>query len=121
MYCSGGDLYCKPILDCIERDCSYFAHRVYGTHVLFENSSFSVKFYDFLLSHGRSPANTIIVDSHVATFALNVRCGVPAAQFADPAAKSDDELVRLARYLDTLSECENISETIMSTVNSTLV
>lgn len=86
--------------------------------MVFENSSFSVKLYDFLFSpDGRAPENTVVVEAFVATFSLCARCGVPVAPF-DEGDAAEDELIRLARFLEGLAECGNIAEEIGGRVNA---
>ncbi len=119
VYSSGSDICCQPILDYIEQTRKYFDRRVYGNLVVFENACFSVKLYDFLLSGSRDYSNTVVVEACAATFALCARSGVPITPFKpvynDP-QDEDDELVLLARYLDTLSSCEDVGKEISQQV-----
>ena len=108
VYCNGSAIYCNRILDYIERNKKYFAHRLYNTHVLFENSSFSVKYYDFLFHPTRTTENTVIVETHVATYLLNLYSGIPVAPYKGD-NPDDVELARLAKYLTSLAKCEDIS------------
>ncbi len=119
VFCNGSPLYCKPILDFLEKDRTYFAHRIYDSHVLFENPSYAVKYYDFLISKDRSLDNLVAVEAHVQTFALLMACGVPIEPFGSM-KKEDEELVKLGKYLDELADVESINMKIKDTVNSTL-
>ena len=120
VYCNGSSLYCKPVLDYIERDNTYFAHRLYQTHILFENSSYAVKLYDFIFSEGRNEDNTVIVEANVATYLLNMHSGVPISPF-DPSKTNDMEFIRIAKYLDKLATCPSITKEIQSCLNSVLL
>ena len=111
VFCNGSDLYCKPVLDYIEKERLYFAHRAYGSYVLFENPTFSVKYYDFLMCDGRDSNNSVIVDSHVGTFCLRIANGVPVLPYSDT-EKGDEELIGLAKCLDELAISANISAAI---------
>lgn len=101
VFCNGSPLYCSSALDYIERHQKYFAHRLYNDHVMFENSAFSVKYYDFLFDDHRTLQSTVIVETHVATYSLLMNSGVPIAAY-NPGNLMDKELVRLAGFLDRL-------------------
>ncbi len=105
VYCSGSELYCSAILDCIEASRSYFAYRIYNDHVLHENTSYAVKDYDFLLTAGRTEDNIIIIEYDVAAFCLNIWNGVVVEKFTpddEIRLGNTKELVELARYLQDL-------------------
>lgn len=106
VFCSGSELYCSPVLDAIEAKRKYFAYRLYGSHVLFENQKFSVKYYDFLMAGSRSVQDTIIVDCDVGTYCLNLSNGVPVSPFV---TGSDFELVHLAKYLEGMRDAKDVS------------
>lgn len=114
VFCKGSELYCKPVLDFLESKAEYFSQRLYGNYVLFENQNFSVKYYDFLLTHGRTLANTIIVDCGVEPYCLNLCNGVPILSFTD---EHDIELIHVAKYLDEQSNVKNIGETLRESLN----
>lgn len=114
IFCKGSELYCKPVLDFLELKTRYFAHRLYSNYVLFDNQNFSVKYYDFLLTHGRTPANTLILDCGVETYSLCLHSGVPVLPYTD---EHDIELVHVAKYLDELSKVGNIEETLRNSLN----
>ena len=113
VFCKGSELYCKPVLDTLESSCKYFAHRLYDNYVLFENQNFSVKYYDFLLKYDRTPKNTIIIDSNVDAYCLNLSNGIPICPFDEG---YDDELIRLARYLENIEKESNINQFIKKTL-----
>lgn len=113
IFCAGSPAYCEPVLDAVERDKKYFAHRIYSEHVLFQNANFPVKYYDFLFSCGRSKDDTIIVESDVATYCLNMFNGVPICPYKNVRTDVyDTELAYLARCLDELRKASSVSETI---------
>ncbi len=114
VFCKGLPMYCAPVLDALESEKRYFAHRVYGNHTLFENQQFSVKYYDFLISAPRTVKNTIVVDSHVGAYCLNLANGLPATPFTGAAL--DSELVRLAKFLEGLQKADDVSQVIGSTL-----
>lgn len=120
VFCNGSQYCCDQVINEIEGCSRYFAHRLYNSHVLFENPLFSVKDYEFLLKEPRTTNNTVIVDSSVATYSLMQFLGIPVTKF-NPELKDDDELVRLACYLDYLAGCSNIKSIINSNVQAALV
>ena len=91
----------------------YFSHRLYGNYVLFDNQYSSVKYYDFLLTYGRTKENTIIVDSGVNTYCLNLYNGIPTSPFIN---EHDVELISLAKYLEEIKEVPNVEKHIRSTI-----
>ena len=113
VFCKGCELYCSPVLDAIEHNTKYFAHRVYGDHALFENPKFSVKYYDFLLTDGRSVDSTIIVDSNVGAYCLRLYNGLPIRPYLRP---DDTELIHLAKYLEEVRGARSVPEIIGSCV-----
>ena len=113
VFCKGSELYCKPVLDSLEAKTNYFTHRLYGNHVLFDNQTFSVKYYDFLFTHGRTNDNTIIVESEVESYCLNLFNGIPISSFNE---KSDTELISLAKYLEDINKSPSIEKTIIASI-----
>ncbi|MDR3547020.1 MAG: HAD family hydrolase [Candidatus Pacebacteria bacterium] len=107
VFCNGSTIYCSHVLDFIERQRRYFAHRLYNNHVLLENSTFSVKFYDVLLNEQRTLHNTVIVESQVATYSLLIYSGVPMLPYK-AAEAGDRELVRLASFLDQMLKVDSV-------------
>ena len=120
VFCNGGSIYCSGILDRIESQKKYFAYRLDNTHVVFENTNFSVKFYDVLFGAKRTINNTVIVDSNVGSYSLNLFSGIPMLPYKtyDP---TDKELIHLANYLDTLAKCDSIQCTIKEKVQQTIM
>ena len=113
VFCKGSELCYKPILDYLEANMKYFSHRLYGNYVLFDNQYSSVKYYDFLLTYGRTKENTIIVDSGVNTYCLNLYNGIPTSSFIN---QHDVELISLAKYLEEIKEVANVEKHIRSTI-----
>lgn len=120
IYCKGSEVCCSPVIDHIEEDTKYFSYRVYNNYVLFENPRYSVKYYDFLFSEGRSNNNTIIIDSDIGEFCLNIFNGIPIKPFDPAAKKADHQLPFLGKYLmkikDVSSVCEKIGMTVKKAV-----
>ena len=114
IFCEGLEIYCAPVLDALEKGKKYFAHRIYGDHLLFENQHASVKYYNFLLGYGRSNKNAIIVDCDVAKYCLNMENGIPVTPMKDDG--KDVELVYLAKYLEGIRRSVNIAEEIGKTI-----
>lgn len=119
VFCNGSPICCDQVIDEIEYSKQYFSKRLYDNEVIFENPSFNVKNYTFLISNGRSIENTIIVDACVETFSLHQFSGVPITKYSkvDP---NDTELVKLAKYLDLLTSCNDIHFTIKTLVETAL-
>ncbi len=120
VFCNGSPLYCSPVLDFIERKKKYFAYRLYNNHVLFENATFSVKYYDFLLSEPRTIHNTVIVESHVGTYSLLINSGVPVTPY-NSASGTDQELVLLAGFLERILFEDSIYEYISGKLQSIML
>jgi len=114
IFCNGSEIYCKPVIDALEKNRKYFAHKLYGDFTLFQNIQFSVKFYEILLSgYTRSLKDLIIVDCHVGTFSLNMFNGIPISPYiCTKISDKDNELPLLALYLDTLVSNKNINTEI---------
>ena len=119
VYCAGSQLYCSHVLDYIERDKQYFAHRLYNTHVLFESAQYSIKYYDFLLSKPRSRDNTVIVETAVSTYSLLLYNGLPIEPFTTY-LPDQDQLMWLASYLDQLARLPSVYEEINAIVQDAL-
>ena len=117
VFCSGSSLYCKPVLNYIEEEKKIFSHRLYNSHVLFDNSSFAVKYYDFLLSEGRTVDNLVIVEVNPASYSLIMCSGIPIAPYK-VSQTNDQELARLANYLEFLASSSSIHQTISASVQS---
>ena len=120
VFCSGSAIYAKPILDFIEIDKQYFSHRIYGTHLLFENPAYPIKFFEFLFGNGRSYDNTVLVEAHVQTFSLWVACGVPIKPFVG-ADEADNELIKLSKYLNKLITVKSIHKEIKSLISTSMM
>ena len=120
VYCRGSEIYCESVLDDIEQHKKYFAHRIYNNHVLFENTHYSIKDYDFLFYNGRTNDNTIIVENNVATFCMKIFNGVVIKQFSVASSSQDNELIFLVKYLEELhalpSVCKCIGDTIRKAI-----
>jgi len=119
IFSNGSEVYIKQILDYIEKDKAYFAHRIYGTHIISENPLYCVKYYDFLFTRERTMNNTVIIEPHVQTFSLVMTCGVPIEAFV-LGNNYDSELAKIAKFLDILSIETSISNKIKGCVNSAL-
>ena len=115
VFCTGSELYCSPILDEIESQKKFFAHRIYGNAVLFSNPNFPIKYYDFLLTGGRNKENTVIVENNVGSYLLNMLNGIPIDKFSN---NMDGELVKLAKYLKDLNKFDNISDIIIESLRT---
>ena len=104
VYCSGTESCCSGVLDAIETTRKYFSYRIYNDHVLFENSSYSIKDYDFLFGSDRTKDNTIIVEHSIASFCLKMGNGVLIQRFQpDQDSCNENELAELAKCLEELS------------------
>lgn len=103
-------------MDAIEEGKTYFAHRIYN-HALFENLGFIVKYYDFLLTEDRTTDNIIIAETSVATYSLMINSGIPITPY-DISMEKDNELVRLAKYLDNLTGSNSIQQVISETLKA---
>ena len=77
--------------------------------VLFENQNFSVKYYDFLLTHGRTLGNTVVLDCGVESYCLCLHNGIPVLSFEN---EHDIELTHIAKYLDDISKSKNIKKAL---------
>ncbi len=121
VYCSGTELSCAGILDCLEQRRKYFAHRVYNEHVLLENASYAIKNYDFLLSGGRNADNTIVVENTVAAYCLNLFNGVPVQRFDAHTSPTNPELVCLARYLEELNKKSSVCKHIEGEMRTCMI
>ena len=119
VFCNGSSAYCKPILDYIEKENKYFAHRIYSEHVLFDNSLYSVKFYDYLLTDGRTDDNTVIAEVNAATYIMKMKIGIPVTP-RNALMQNDIELIYLAKYLDKLANCSSIVQEISASLNTAL-
>ena len=108
VFCNGCELYCSPVLDAIEHNHKFFAHRIYGDHALFENQEYSVKYYSFLFASGRNSNNTIIVDSRVGIYSLKLLNGAPILPFT---GEGDHELISLTKFLEDLRSVKSVHET----------
>lgn len=116
VFCSGSSLYCDIVLDYIESSSKYFAHRVYNTYVMFEHDNHSVKYYKFLLSPERTPANTLIADISAEVFALELNSGITTSPYREMNL-ADRELLVLANTIDKTIETGNVSLTIEELLN----
>ena len=118
VYCSGSELYCSAIIDCLERSRKYFSHRLYNDNLLRENSSYLVKNYEFLFGHGRTDDNVIIVDHSVASFCMRVTNGIPIQEFTFSLPPKNPELICLAKYLVDESRQKSIRKYIEETLTA---
>ncbi len=122
VYCKGTEETCAPILDAIEDSQLYFAHRVYGNHVLFDNTSYSLKYYDFLLGSYRTIHNTIIMDTTVGAYSLHLYNGIPVRPFVpSPSDAADIELLYVAKYLEVLRSVPSVSDTIALAIRNEIL
>ncbi len=120
-YCDGDELSCAPVLDYIERDKRYFAHRLYSQHALFKNTSFTVKYYGLLLRDGRSLENMVLVESKVPTYCLHIHNGIPIKAYHGHEQEEDRELVYLASSLAELATVASVQLTLGTMVRSTIL
>ncbi len=118
VFCSGSEAYCGAILDAIETDKRYFAHRVYNDLALFQNAAFSVKYYDFIMCGERSRDNTFILESEVGAYCLNMFNGVPIAPYKGESGEEgeDSELAYVAKYLESVKDVASVYATIGSSI-----
>ena len=119
IFCGGSQLYCTPVLNFIEEKRKYFAHYISNDYVLFDNANFTVKYYDFLLHKPRTLKNTVIMESHVATYSLLLYSGIPVSIYKSICI-ADKELIEIAKFLDILAESEDINKTIRQKVQEAI-
>ena len=122
VYCKGGEEYCSSILEAIEKKKTYFSHKLYKDHVLFENLKYSVKYYDFLMGNGRSVDNTIILDQNVGVFCLNMFNGIPISPFLSSRTDIYDiQLACVAQYLEHLKDVPSICDAISASLREAML
>jgi len=114
VFCKGSEMYCKLVLDLLESEKQYFSHCLYSNYVLFENQNFSVKYYDFLLTNGRTLSNTVILDCGVEPYCLCLYNGIPVLSFEN---EHDTELIHVAKYLDDISKSKDIKKTLTNSLS----
>lgn len=116
VFCNGESLTCTPVLDYIEADCAFFKRRLFQSHTLFIQEAYCVKYYDFLMQEGRNSDNTIIIESQVHNFCLNIYNGIPIRPYSDPDIAGDKELPYLANYLSVLEQVPSVNDEISKTI-----
>ncbi len=121
VFCNGDMITGGAVLDYVERNKKYFEHRFYSDHSLFDNASFSIKYYDFLLNGARTLENTVIVDSSVPSYCLHIFNGVPLRAYRAAEKKEDCELIYLAKFLGDLERTESVQLTLGTSVRSTML
>jgi TFIIF-interacting CTD phosphatase-like protein len=121
VFATGSEMYCSPVLDCIEEGRKYFAHRVFGDHLLFQGMQYPVKHYDFLFRPPRNHDNTLIVDLSPTIYCMKMCNGIPITPYKPAEPISDLQLVHLAQYLEVLKKETNVATAIGSAVRAALV
>lgn len=113
VYTASDSKYANIVLDAIEKNKKYFAHRLYSEHCLKEDKKYSFKYLE-LLCQTRNLKNVIIVDNTVSNFAIYIRNGIPIKDYR---CENDDiELIHLANYLTKFVEVDDIRELIRMTL-----
>jgi len=109
VYTSADKDYADEIIDFIESDRQYFAHRLYNSQCLIKENLYVFKELD-LLCYNRNLKNILIVDNIVRNYSLDIKNGIPILDYEG--STDDLELVYLASYLRKLANEDNPQEAI---------
>ena len=101
--------YVDAILDFIEKDNKYFAHRLFKSHCIVKEELYLFKNLN-VLTYNRELKDIIIVDNSVRNFALFISNGIPIIEFVG--SDDDVELCKLSGFLVLLSDQKDCSEII---------
>ena len=101
VYTAAEASYANQLLDFVEQDRKYFAHRLYHTQCLYYQNQYLFKPLELLCAN-RDIKDLIIVDNNVGNYALSIRNGISITSFrGDP---DDQELIYLGKYLRDLAK-----------------
>jgi len=101
--------YEDKILDFIEKDNKFFAHRLFKSHCIVKEDVYLFKNLNVLTSN-RSLKDIIIVDNSVRNFALFICNGIPINEYLG--SDDDIELCKINNFLIELSNEKDCSSII---------
>lgn len=109
VYTSADQGYADVVIDCIESEQQFFAHRLYQAQCLRKEGLYLFKDLEILCSN-RVLSDIVLVDNLVRNYSLAVRNGVPIVDYKG--AFDDCQLVHLAGYLRKLASEPSLPEAI---------
>lgn len=101
--------YADIILDFIESNNKYFAHRIYKDQCIVKEDFYLFKNLN-VLTYNRNLKDIVIVDNSVKNFALFICNGLPIVEFTG--SETDQELCKITNYLLQLAKEDNFTNVI---------